>query len=318
MKINDTSPRTSRFDADRVAFADANGLRLAYETFGDPDAPAVLLIHGWATQMLAWPEPLCQAIAANDYHVIRFDNRDIGLSTCLDHLGSPSIAWQAATSWLGFGTSAPYGLDDMARDALGLLAALDLDRAHVVGASMGGMIVQHMGALDPRRVVSLTAIMSSSGAPGLPDADNDVSALMQQMPDDDSPDGLLRHGMTIWRRLAGPVYPPDEATLEAMVRASAARCPPGGANEVRQLAAIMADGSRVDLLRALTVPTLVIHGDADPLVPLPCGEDIARHVPDARLEVIPGMGHDLPVVLTDELCAMLTSHFRRADGDGSP
>ncbi|MEM7119752.1 MAG: alpha/beta hydrolase [Pseudomonadota bacterium] len=315
MTINDEGPRT---DAGRVAYADANGLRLAYETFGDHDAPAVLLIHGWATQMLAWPEPLCRAIAANGYHVIRFDNRDIGLSTCLDHLGSPSITWHAVTSWLGLGARAPYGLDDMARDALELLAALDLDEAHVVGASMGGMIVQHMAALDPRRVLSLTAIMSSSGAPGLPDADDDVTALMQQMPDDASPDGLLRHGMAIWRRIAGPVYPPDEAALVALMRTSAARCPPGGANEIRQLAAIMADGSRVDLLRGLMVPTLVIHGDADPLVPLPCGEDIARHVPGARLEVIPGMGHDLPVALTDAFCAMLTAHFRQADGDGPP
>ncbi|MGI9303922.1 MAG: alpha/beta fold hydrolase [Gammaproteobacteria bacterium] len=302
-------------DLDRVRYVEVNKLRLAYESFGAEDAPMILLIHGLATQMLAWPTSLCETIAAEGYRVVRFDNRDIGLSSTLDELGKPNIPWLALQSWLGVEPNPPYMVRDMADDAFTLMRALGAETAHVVGASMGGMIAQHMGALHPDRIQTLTMIMSSSGAKGLPDTRKDLQKLMASPPLDDDPEAAIQHALRFWQAIASPAYPPDPSTLEAFVRACAARCAPGGANETRHLAAVIADGSRVDILRRIRIPALVIHGDADPLVPLECGADIARHIPNSRLEIVVGMGHDLPVQLVDRLATLLVTHFSRPNED---
>ncbi len=296
-------------DPDRVRFADVNGLRLAYETFGDDDAPAVLLIHGLATQMLAWPEPLCETIAAGGYRVVRFDNRDIGLSTLLHDLGTPDITRMALKAWMAIDPKPPYRLSEMAEDALSLMQVLDIDTAHVVGASMGGMIAQHMAAAAPERVKSLTMMMSSSGEKGLPEADRELLNLIRSAPGPKDREAAIQHGIKVWRALSSPAYPTNRKTMEALLRACAGRCAPGGANEVRHLAAAIADGSRADLLKSIGLPSLIIHGDADPLVPVECGKDIARHIADARLEIITGMGHDLPLQLSDRIATLLLDHF---------
>lgn len=296
-------------DQDRVRFADANGLRLAYESFGDDDAPAVLLIHGLGTQMLAWPEPLCEAIAAGGYRVVRFDNRDIGLSTLLHDLGTPDITRMALKAWMAIDPKPPYRLSEMAEDALSLMSALDIDTAHVVGASMGGMIAQHMASAAPERLKSLTMIMSSSGEKGLPEADRELLNLIKSAPGPKDREAAIQHGIKVWRALSSPAFPTNRKTMEELLRACAARCAPGGANEVRHLAAAIADGSRADLLKSIGLPSLIIHGDADPLMPVECGHDIARHIADAKVEIIAGMGHDLPYQLSDRIATLLLDHF---------
>lgn len=285
----------------------ANGLRLAYDEFGEPDKPVILLIMGLGTQMIAWPEEFCQGLAARGYRVIRFDNRDIGLSQKMDGERAPHALKLAAYARLKRPLKVPYRLHDMAKDTIGLMDALDISAAHIVGASMGGMIAQLVAGHFPWRVLSLTSIMSTSGASGLPRVDPRISLHMVRRPTTGGPEALQEYAMRTWRLIGSPGYPPtDEALREKLARSYQRSYYPAG--HTRQMAAIIASGDRVSVLKKIMAPTLVIHGKADPLVPVEGGIDTARHVRGARLELIEGMGHDLPQPLLAHFVELIGSH----------
>jgi pimeloyl-ACP methyl ester carboxylesterase len=266
---------------------EANGLEFEYETFGDPAAPPLLLIMGLGAQMISWDDEFCHLLAGRGFHVVRFDNRDVGLSTKLDHLGTPDLSAVAA------GTEPPpYRLEDLADDAAGILDALGIGAAHVVGASMGGFVAQALAIRHPARVLSLTSIMSAPGGmrdntPATPEA---MEALLKPPPTDR--EGLIEHGVWVSSRISGPAhFDPEEARRK---RTRAIDRSVSTAGTARQLAAIAAAPSRVDQLRALSVPALIVHGEVDPLVPVENGRRTAEAIPGARLLVLPTMGHDMP------------------------
>ena len=275
------------------AFATANGLSICYQRFGRPSDPSILLIMGMGAQMVGWDDEFCKGIAGRGFHVIRFDNRDVGRSTRFDHAGTPDVVAAMTQAWLRVPVRAPYLLNDMALDAVGLLDALGIDSAHVVGASMGGAIGQEMALYHPRRVRSLTSIMSTTGDPGLPHAKPwALAELFQPAPLER--DAYIERYIRQWRMLRGGSFPGEEIRD----RDRAARNHERGlspAGSARQLAAILASGSRRRALRHVKTPTLVIHGDADPLVPLAAGHDTAASIPGAELMVLEGMGHALPM-----------------------
>ena len=276
----------------------ANGITLHYDSFGAADADAIVLIAGLGTQMIRWPQPFCEDLAARGYRVIRFDNRDAGLSTHFSQCPVPDFAALAATLARGQRPDVPYTLHDMAADTIGLLDALSIARAHLVGRSMGGMVAQLMAADHAPRVTSLTAIMSSTGHPSLPSADPEMMAMLTRPaphPFNDEA-GFLAHQLGFARAIAGPLSPFDAEAHRAQIRAETARAwHPAGFG--RQLAAIAATGDLRSRLATITAPTLVVHGSHDRLFPPACGADIAAHVAGARLMLIDGMGHDLPPAL---------------------
>jgi pimeloyl-ACP methyl ester carboxylesterase len=288
----------------------ANGLQFEYESFGDAKAPALLLIMGLGGQMIQWPDEFCEGLARAGYHVIRFDNRDVGLSTRLGHVGKPKLMRAGLLSMLRLPVRAPYTLNDMAEDAIGLLDALKIKTAHVVGISMGGMIGQILAAKHGARVRSLVSIMSSSGNPRLPGPSLKLKLRMVKRPQQLDRESLIQHSMQTWRLIGSPAYPAEPAVLRGKVERAFDRAtyPQGLA---RQTLAILASGSRVPLLRRIHAPTLIIHGDQDPLVPVAAAHDLARHIPGAQLEIIPGMGHDLPVELLPHLQRLILRHLKR-------
>jgi pimeloyl-ACP methyl ester carboxylesterase len=290
----------------KPALAGANGIEIAHETFGDPNDPALMLIMGLGYQMVFWDEAFCNQLADRGYHVIRFDNRDSGLSTWLDHAGVPDIPALKQLMAQRKTVSAPYSLLDMADDAVGLLDALEIESAHIAGRSMGGMIGQMMAIHHPDRVRTLTVMMSSTSAPGLPPPDPAVlSALLEPEPEDR--DGFVEHTVQIWKILNGIEFEVDETRVREWADLSYTRgLNPGGVS--RQFAAIIATGSRKEALRSVTVPTLVIHGDADPLVPVECGIDIADTVPGAKLLIIKGLGHTLARAAYPQIIDAITRH----------
>ncbi|MDM5180454.1 alpha/beta hydrolase [Massilia sp. DJPM01] len=293
----------------------ANGIRIAYETAGDPKDTPLLLIMGLGMQLTAWPDDFVDGLVELGFYVIRFDNRDSGLSTKFDHAGTPSLALAWLKKRLRWPLRSAYTLADMADDALGVLTAFGIARAHVVGVSMGGMIAQILAARHPARVISLTSIMSDSGRRGLPGPTREARAVLTRPPRNASDlDSLVAHMVHAMRVIGSPAYPTPERLLRERIARSIQRnvCPGGVA---RQLVAIAASGDRSELLQSIRVRTLVIHGAADPLVPLACGADSARLVPDSRLEVIEGMGHDLPPQLIERLLALIDAH---AHGKMSP
>jgi pimeloyl-ACP methyl ester carboxylesterase len=297
------SPNVPHSDPARIR---VNGIELVYDTFGEPSAPPLLLIMGLGGQMIAWDEEFCTELAGRGYWVIRFDNRDVGLSTRLDEAGVPDILALMQAQARGEAVQAPYTLRDMAGDAAGLLDALQAGSAHVVGASMGGMIAQELTIHHPERVRTLTSIMSSTGNPELPPPTPEaMSVLVTPFPTDR--EGYLESSVHTSRILAGPGFPFDEDRA----REHAGQVFDRGlslAGTARQLAAILASGSRKEALQAVTVPTLVIHGDADPLVPVECGMDTANSVPGAELLIIEGMGHDLPLAVAPRVIAAIVRH----------
>jgi pimeloyl-ACP methyl ester carboxylesterase len=286
----------------------ANGIRIAFETTGSARGVPLLLIHGLGMQLTAWPDALVDGLAEQGYYVIRFDHRDCGLSTKFDAAGTPNLALAWVRSRLRLRVRAPYMLGDMAADALAVLSALGVARAHVVGVSMGGMIAQLLAAHHGHRVLTLTSIMSGSSRRGLPGPTRAVRAAMLRQPrDPSSVDSVLDTAVALWRTIGSPAYPTGDAILRQRVLRALRRshCPSGA---TRQLLAVAAAPDRSALLAQLATPTLVIHGAADPLVPLACGVDVAERVPGARLEVIEGMGHDLPAQLIERLLALIDLH----------
>lgn len=286
----------------------ANGIRLEYETFGKPSDPAILLIMGLGGQLLLWPEALCRALADGGYYVIRYDNRDVGLSSKIDSAGKPDLNRAALRYLLRLPLKAGYTLDDMAADALGLLDALGIAKAHVVGLSMGGMIGQILAARHGARLLSFTAIMTSSGNRGLPQPSLKLRLRLTRRPKSVTRESLIQHSVNTWKLIGSPGYPTPEAELRAMVERDQARClyPRGMA---RQTLAIMAAPSRAPLLAKIKAPTLVIHGLADPLVPVAAGRELGRLIPGARLELIEGMGHDLPAPLLPRIGRLILNHL---------
>jgi pimeloyl-ACP methyl ester carboxylesterase len=290
----------------------ANGIEIAYEEFGDRRATPMLLIMGLGAQMILWHQEFCEQLAGQGYRVIRFDNRDIGESTWLDHLGMPDVMAIMGALTLGRPiTSAPYLLRDMAADAAGLLDALDIPRAHVVGASMGGMIAQSLAIEHPTRVRSLTSIMSSTGNPDLPPPHPEALAVLLTPPPSDR-EGAIERGVTVFRTIGSPGFPFEEADFRQLAtRAYDRGINPAGVT--RQLVAILASGSRVEALGGVRAPSLVIHGVADPLVPFPAGEDTARAIPGATLLPIEGMGHDMPRPVWPQMIEAISATAARAD-----
>ena len=295
----------------------ANGLAIEVEDGGAGlDAqgrprPVVLLIMGLGMQLTAWPSELVQGLVEAGYRVVRFDNRDAGLSQHFDALGTPSVLWASLKYRLGWRIKPPYSLQDMTSDALGVLDALQIERAHVVGASMGGMIAQRLALLAPQRVLSLTSLMSSSGARGLPGPRPEVARAMLKRPASNSIDAAMDYAVHVLKSVTGPGFPVSDAALRERSRTAVSRSfYPDGV--VRQMVAVMADGARADALAQVAVPTLVLHGKDDPLVPFACGEDTARRIPGARLVGIDGMGHDLPSGVVALLLPALMSHLSAA------
>lgn len=294
----------------------ANGLQLSYETFGDKSKPALLLIMGLGGQLVQWPDAFCEALAKAGYHVIRYDNRDIGLSDKLDHLGKPDLLRAGLRHTFRLPVKAPYLLDDMADDAIGLLDALKIKTAHLVGISMGGMISQIVAARHPQRVRSLTLIMTSSGNRRLRQPSLRVQLRLMKRPQQTDRESLIRFGMDTWRVIGSPGFPStDEELRDKVARQLDRNQHPRGF--ARQLVAIMASGSRVKLLPRIKAPTLIVHGDADPLVPVPAAHDLKKHIPHAQLEIIPGMGHDLPAALMPRIEHLILHHAKHAERDSA-
>lgn len=288
------------------------GVQLAYEAYGDPTQPALVLVMGLGMQLTAWPEPLLEQLVARGFYVVRFDNRDAGHSTQLDGQRGMPIPLAVLRARIGLSVRAPYLLHDMARDTVGLLDALRIERAHLVGASMGGMIAQLVASSFAARLRSLVLVMTNSGDPaaGMP-AWSAAAALMKRPPARASVDQLVEHYFKVFRVIGSPAGPhqmPDALLRERMHATFSRAWRPAGST--RQLLAIIASGDRSDDLRRLTVPTLVLHGAADPLVPVSSARDLARKIPGAQLAIIEHMGHDLgPLALiASEISAFCARH----------
>ena len=286
----------------------ANGIRIEYETHGDPANPPLLLIMGLGAQLTLWPIELVDALVARGFHVIRHDNRDIGLSEKFGHAGVPNFRRVALMRLFGLRAKLPYRLTDMADDAAALLDALGIDSAHIVGGSMGGMIAQLLAINHAPRVRTLTSIFSTTGNPRLPRPRPEaMNALLDRAPANATLDQVIPIGIRVARAIGSPAYPtPEERLRERIARDFARSFYPEG--PARQIAAIMDDGDRRKRLRGVTAPTLVIHGTDDPLVPVEGGRDTARAIPGAKLHEIPGMGHDLPLELVDEIADAIAAH----------
>jgi pimeloyl-ACP methyl ester carboxylesterase len=289
-----------------VPVAPANGIEIAYETFGKPEDPALLLVMGLGCQLILWDEELCRMFADRGFYVIRFDNRDIGLSSKIE--GGPQPNVMAAIA--GDASSASYTLEDMAGDVAGLLDHLGIEAAHLVGVSMGGMIAQQLAISHPERVLSLTSIMSTTGNPEvgqpLPQA---IPALVGPSPSDRA--GYVDFSVQVFKTIGSPGYPPEEEWLRRMAEASFDRChyPVGF---MRQLVGIIASGDRTAALANVRVPTLVIHGEDDPLITVSGGEATARAIPGAKLMKVPGMGHDMPRELWPQFVDAIVANAERA------
>ena len=292
-----------------MARAKANGIEVEYETAGNKADPAVLLVMGLGAQLTIWPDAFFQGLAKQGFFVIRFDNRDTGLSTDFGSWGVPDIGAALQKAMSGKPVEAPYLVKDMAADAIGLLDALGIQKAHMVGGSMGGMIVQMIAALYPRRTRSMVSIMSTSGRPGLPVGKPEALAMLTAQPEGPAREQLVKHGMKLRQTIAGPGYPIPEAELRAFVEKNVDRrwYPEGAA---RQYLSIIASGDSVEQLKTVKVPTLVLHGEDDPLLPVACGRDVASLVPGAEIQTYPGWGHDFPPQLVPTLVDRIATFCR--------
>jgi pimeloyl-ACP methyl ester carboxylesterase len=290
--------------------ARANGIDLCYEIFGDPNAEPMLLIMGLGGQMIHWDDDFCRQLAARGFRVIRFDNRDIGKSTRLTGGKRLTPVEMLKLRFLRIPVAAPYKLRDMAEDAIGLMDVLGLQSAHLVGMSMGGMIAQEIAISFPQRVRSLTSIMSTTGNPKMPPPTPEAMAIVMAPPTTTKEEYFARHAQT-WKVLRAGSFPEDEA----LDRARAERTFERGLNPAgvgRQLRAVLASGSRKKRLGSVKAPTLVIHGTVDPLVPPANGKDTAASIPGAKLLMIEGMGHALPIPMWPQVIDAIDKHAHAA------
>jgi pimeloyl-ACP methyl ester carboxylesterase len=287
------------------------GIEIFYEDHGDSAHEPILLVMGLGAQLTLWPDELVAALVGKGFRVIRYDNRDIGLSQKMEGARAPSLPMQVLRKKIGFPAKVPYTLTDMAHDGIGVLDALGIARAHVVGASMGGMIAQLMAVHHGHRLASLTSIMSTTGNGKLPQAEKHaMEALIAPLTSMEE-EALIAHGLNIARNIGSPGFPFDpEQQRERVLNNVRRSVYPAGLP--RQLAAIIDDGCRRSRLAQVRTPTLVLHGEADPLVRLEAGEDTARHISGARLVTIPGWGHDLPIPLVPRIAEEIVTHARGA------
>jgi pimeloyl-ACP methyl ester carboxylesterase len=297
-----------------VTIAAVRNIELDYESFGEDGAPCILLIMGLGMPGVAWPDAFVAGLVAAGFRVIRYDNRDCGRSSKIASGPLPDLRVAIARALLRRKVAAPYSLDDMAADAVGLLDALGVDRAHLVGVSMGGMVAQNVAALHPQRVASLTSIMSSTGNPsprvalGKPRA---LRAILARPRSTSDAEALVDHYVRMFAVIGSPGFAMDGELLRHHVRQILSRgMHPAGT--ARQLLAILASGDRRSLLSRIVAPTLVVHGSDDPLLPVAAGRDTAQHIPGARLEIVEGMGHDLPPAVQAILVDRIVAHCRRA------
>jgi pimeloyl-ACP methyl ester carboxylesterase len=289
-----------------------SGIRIEYVTDGPADGPPIVLVMGLGMQLVAWPPGLVDGLVSRGFRVVRFDNRDIGLSTRVPGTRPVDMRRAAVKAMLRLPVRPPYTLEDMAGDTVGLMDALGIGRAHVVGVSMGGMIAQVLAAGWPQRVRSLCSVMSSSGALRFNFHFTPATrALLTPPPRDADEAALLDHMERVWMLIGSPGLQPAREALRARLSASMRRAynPAGVA---RQMLAIMASGDRRKLLRRISAPTLVVHGEVDPLVPIGAGRDTAANVPGAVFRPVPGMGHDLPEALLPTLVGLIADHCEQA------
>ena len=286
----------------------ANDIELCYDTFGESTDPPILLIMGLGTQMIRWDEAFCKQLASGGFWVIRYDNRDVGKSTKFDAASVPNLLELQLKAKQGEPLSVPYKLEDMALDAVGLLDALNINQAHIVGVSLGGMIAQTVAIHHPKRVRTLTSIMSTTGNPNLPAPKPEVILLISQAPPANR-DEYIEHYVKRQQILNGPHFTIDESYVRGFAGQAYDRSyyPQGTA---RQLGAIVASGSRKEALQNVQIPTLVIHGDADPLVPVEGGHDTAASISGAKLVIIKGMGHDIPPAVAPQIIDAIIQHVK--------
>jgi pimeloyl-ACP methyl ester carboxylesterase len=289
----------------------ANGIAIEVEDSGGADRPAVVLVMGLGMQLIAWPDDFVNALLDAGFRVVRFDNRDIGLSQHFDELGVPNVMWEGLKHRFGLAVHAPYTVHDMAADTLGVMDALGIERAHVVGVSMGGMVAQRVALAAPARTLSLTSIMSSSNARYLPGPKPHVMQALLSRPARFDETSIADHYVDFFRVIGSPGFPMDEEELRRRVILATRRSfhPVG---TLRQLTAVGADTRRADELPRIKSPTMVLHGRADPLVPLACGHDTARRISGSKFHIVDGMGHDLVPGVVQHLLAHLVPHLKAA------
>jgi pimeloyl-ACP methyl ester carboxylesterase len=290
----------------------ANGICLEVEDHGSINGEPLVLIMGLGMQLVAWHEDFVQQLVSRGFRVIRFDNRDIGLSQNFDHLGMPNLALDSLKHVVGLPVTSAYSLADMAKDTAAILDVLGITKAHVCGASMGGMVAQQLAVRHPQRVKSLTLMMTSSGARRLPGPSMKVRGALLSRPDDaNNIDSVIAHYVRLYKLIGSPGYPASDDYLTQRLGRSVRRSyrPRGTA---RQLSAIAADGDRSALLAQIKQPTRVLHGLADPLVPVAAGRDLAAKIHGAQLDLVDGMGHDLPVPLWPRFIASISAAAARA------
>jgi pimeloyl-ACP methyl ester carboxylesterase len=302
------TPTPTTLTADRLTGRTQGAWPIEYEALGNPAHPAIVLIMGLGLQLVAWPDSFCQALVNGGYRVVRFDNRDCGLSKRAPAHGRFALLRTIGASVLKLPVPSPYTLDDIAQDTLAVMDALHIDRAHIVGVSMGGMIGQVLGAEHPQRVASLISIMSTSGHPRLQQPALSVRRVVVGRPaKPDDEESVIDNQVRIVRTIGSPVHhEPEQALRKRVGRGIRRAYEPAGL--ARQVMAIIASGDRRSLLKRITAPTLVIHGRDDPMVPLSGGQDTADHIPGAKLLVVDGMGHDLSPALLHTLSQAILDH----------
>jgi pimeloyl-ACP methyl ester carboxylesterase len=293
----------------------ANGIDIEYESFGRESDPLILLIMGFGAQLIFWPEPLCQGLADKGFRVVRFDNRDIGKSTHLAGQTAPDPRALFAEVMAGRRPHVPYSLDDMADDAVGLMDALGVSHAHIVGASMGGMIAQLVAINYPGRTKSLISIMSTTGRRDLPSGNAETLSVLFRPPRSTSREDLINAGVEVQKALAGPGFPTSEAEMRARAELRMDRAPLDLAGVARQSAALIVAQPRNALLKQVRCPTLVLHGADDPVIPAAGAKDTAESVPGAKLIIIPGMGHDFPPALVPVFLEHIGDFVSKAEAE---
>lgn len=300
------------FGQQESKFLQSNGLKIAYETFGEFSNPTILLVAGLYNQLVRWPVEFCELLAGRGFYVIRFDNRDIGLTDKMDGAKGPSFVRLLLHHYFKIPVETPYSLDDMAADTLGILDALNIQQAHIVGMSMGGMISQLVAGTYPDRILSLTSIMSTSGerGKGIPSL-KVSSAMLRPVTAERS---ALDNAVDIWQMIGSPAYPMADDEVRALVKAEHGRSS-NPAGYLRQIAAIRTAPGRKALLKSIRVPTLIIHGKQDLLVPVNGGLDTALHVPQAQLALFEGMGHTLPRALLGKFVDLIVENSARTLDD---
>lgn len=297
-----------------MAQVKANGLTLEYDIHGKETDPVVILIMGFTAQMTMWPMSFVNGLVDLGFRVVRFDNRDIGLSTHLHDKGQPNIGAAMAAVAGGQTFDAPYVLDDMAADVIGLMDALNIKTAHIVGASMGGMIAQIVAGQYPDRTRSLTSIMSNTGKPGLPQPSAEVSAAMMTPPTDHSREARIAQFVKMFRMIGSVGFPATEEEIQTLAAIQVDRAPPDPAGISRQMVAIMCSAPRGEMLSKLKMPALVLHGGDDPLVNVEGGKDTAASIPGSKLVIVPGMGHDFTEALMPEFIRHVGGFLVEAEG----